>query len=120
MEDLAAGIVAALTPRAAGRIYNLVGDEQTSVRQIADTVRDVVAPVPIVHGPERPADAHIARISGARAQEELGWQPATRFVDGVGRYVDWLAATNGSALADTASMMEGRAATVLRQEPTEL
>ena len=64
------------------------------MRQIADTVRDVVAPVPIVHGPERPADAHIAQISGARATDELGWQPATPFVDGVRRYVEWLAETS--------------------------
>jgi UDP-glucose 4-epimerase len=120
VEDLAAGIVAALAPAAGNRVYNLVGVEETSVRQIADTIREVVAPVPIVHGPERPADAHIAEISGARALAELGWQPATPFLDGVRRYVDWLAETSDSPLADTASRMEGKAATVLRQEPTEL
>ncbi len=120
VEDLAAGIVAALAPEAENRVYNLVGAEQTSVRQIADTVREVVAPVPIVHGPERPADAHIAQIAGGRATAELGWQPATPFIDGVRRYVEWLAETSGSPLAETASMMEGKAATVLRQEPTEL
>ena len=120
VEDLAAGIVAALAPAARNRVYNLVGVEETSVRQIADTIREVVAPVPIVHGPERPADAHIAEISGARALAELGWQPATPFLDGVRRYVDWLAETSDSPLADTASRMEGKAATVLRQEPTEL
>jgi UDP-glucose 4-epimerase len=120
VEDLAAGIVAALAPRGIDRTYNLVGDEQTSVRQIADTVRQLVRAVPIVHGPERPADAHIAHISGARAKDELGWHPPTQFLDGVARYVEWLAATNGSPLAETASSTEGRAATVLRQEPTEL
>jgi len=120
VEDLAAGIVAALAPEAGDRTYNLVGDEQTSVREIADTVREVVAPVPIVHGPERPADAHIAYISGARAQDELGWQPPTLFHDGVRRYVDWLAETNGSPLADTAASTDGSAAAVLRQESAEL
>ena len=120
VEDLAAGIVAALAREAENRVYNLVGAEQTSVHEIADTVREVVAPVPIVHGPERPADAHIAQISGARARDELGWQPVTPFVDGVRRYVEWLAETSDSPLAETASMMDGTAATVLRQEPTEL
>ena len=36
-------------PAARAAIYNLVGDEETSVRQIADAVREVVADVPIVH-----------------------------------------------------------------------
>ena len=53
--------------------------------------RELVAAVPIVHGPERPADVHIGRISGARAAAELGWQPRPPFADGVRRYVDWLA-----------------------------
>ena len=50
VEDLAEGMVAALAPAAAGRIYNLVGDELVSVRQIADTVRELVADVPVEHG----------------------------------------------------------------------
>ena len=73
VEDLADGVVAGLQPAAADRVFNLVGSEETSVRQIADTVRELVAPVPLVHGPERPADVHIGRISGARAETELGW-----------------------------------------------
>ena len=81
VEDLAEGVVAGLQPGAANRVYNLVGDEETSVRQIADTVRELVAEVPLVHGPERPVDVHIAHISGARAAAELGW----RADDGVRR-----------------------------------
>ncbi|MBA3841304.1 MAG: NAD-dependent epimerase/dehydratase family protein [Actinobacteria bacterium] len=120
VEDLAAGIVAGLAATGANGIYNLVGDEQTSVRQIADTIREVVKQVPLVHGPERPADVHIGYISGARAKADLGWEPQTPFLDGVRRYVDWLATTNGSPLADTASSIDGSAATVLRQESAEL
>jgi len=96
VEDLADGVVAALAPAAAGRIYNLVGDESTSVRQIADTICEVVARVPIEHGPDRPADLRVGHISGARAEAELGWTARTSFAEGVRRYVDWLAATSGS------------------------
>jgi UDP-glucose 4-epimerase len=120
VEDLADGIVAALAPEAAGHIYNLVGDEATSVRTIADTIREVVAPVPIVHGPERPADVHIEHVSGARAATELGWSTSTPFPEGVRRYVDWLTVTTGSPVERAASSTSGNAAAVLRQEPSEL
>src|SRR5439155_11095223 len=49
VEDLAEGCVAALAPIAANRVYNLVGDETTSVRAIARTIRDIVGMVPIEH-----------------------------------------------------------------------
>jgi UDP-glucose 4-epimerase len=120
VEDLADGIVASLSPSAAGGTYNLVGSEAVSVRQIADTVRELVAPVPIVHGPERPADVHIGHVSGALAAAELGWEATTAFAEGVRRYVDWLAVTNGSPVANAASSTSGSAAAVLRQEPREL
>ena len=120
VEDLAAGIVAALSPQAAGRTVNLVGTERTSVREIADTVFRVVAPVPIVHVPERPADVQLGRVSGGRAAAELGWTPLVRFEEGLRRYVDWLAATNGSPAAAAASSTIGSDATVLLQESGEL
>ncbi len=120
VEDLAEGVVAGLLRGGANRVYNLVGEEETSVRQIADAVCDVVAPVPIVHGPERPADVHIGRISSARSASELGWRAETPFGVGLRRYVDWLAVTNGSPVAADAASTDGSAATVRRQESAEL
>jgi UDP-glucose 4-epimerase len=120
VEDLAAGIVAALAPQAAGRTFNLVGTERTSVREIADAVCRLVAPVPIAYVPARPADVHLGRVSGARAATELGWKPVVGFEEGLTRYVDWLGATNGSPAAAAASITIGSDATVLRQESGEL
>jgi UDP-glucose 4-epimerase len=120
VEDLAEGTVAALAPVAAGRTYNLVGDELVSVRQIADTVRELVADVPILHGEERPADLVFGRASGERAAVELDWRPATPFDEGVRRYVEWLAVTNGSPVASAASSTAGSAAAVRHQEPSTL
>ncbi len=120
VRDLADGVVAALAPAAAGRIYNLVGDESISVCEIADTVREIVADVPIVHGPERPGDLRIGHVSGARAASELGWTAATTFAQGVRRYVDWLTPTNGSPVAATASSIAGSAAAVVIQDLAEL
>ena len=99
VEDLAEGIVASLAPQAVGRTYNLVRDEAVSIRQIADTVRRLVADVPVMHGPARPADVTLAQVSGERAAVELGWTASTTFVDGARRYVESLSATSGSPSA---------------------
>jgi UDP-glucose 4-epimerase len=120
VEDLADGCVAALAPVAAGRVYNLVRDESVSIREIADTVRKLVADVPISHGPERPVDVRIGHVSGERAATELGWRATTSFEDGVRGYVAWLADTSGSPAARAASMIDGNAAAVFVQEPAEL
>jgi UDP-glucose 4-epimerase len=95
VEDLADGIVAALRPAAEGRIYNLVGPESVSVRTIAATVSELVGTVPIVHVDSRPGDLRGAEVSGERASEELGWQSAVPFAEGVGRYIEWLKSANG-------------------------
>ena len=120
VEDLADGVVAGLGPRATSRVYNLVGEESTSVLEIAETVRDLVFDVPIMHTPERPADLQIGRVSGARAEQDLGWRAMTSFCAGVHRYLDWLRATNGSPVSAAALTMDGSADTILRQEAGEL
>jgi UDP-glucose 4-epimerase len=89
VEDLADGVVRALAPCAAGRTYNLVGDADVSVREIAETVRDLLGDVEIVHAAGRAADFAGAEVSGARAALELGWRPTTPLREGVRRYVEW-------------------------------
>ena len=89
VEDLADGVVRGLGSQAAGRVYNLVGDESVTVRGIADAVGGLLGGVEIVHTRARAADFAGAEISGARAAAELGWRPATSFSEGLRRYVDW-------------------------------
>ena len=120
VQDLAEGVVAALDPVAAGRAYNLVGSEQVSVRQIAETVQQLVGDVPIVHVDDRPADLRSSAISGERAARELGWQVETPFYQGVRRYVSWVTGIHESPSVEPAARIAGSASTVLRQEPAEL
>jgi UDP-glucose 4-epimerase len=89
VEDLAEGVVRALEPQASGRVYNLVGEEETSVRDIAEAVRNAVGDVSIVHTEGRAADFAGVHICGERAAAELGWRPRTSFAEGVERYVAW-------------------------------
>jgi len=89
VEDLARGVVASLPPRAANRIYNLVGDEDVTVLEIAESVRAEVAPVGLERVPGRRGDLGSIRVSGERAARELGWRAATPFSEGVRRYLQW-------------------------------
>ena len=90
VEDLAAGIVAALAPAAAGRTYNLSGDEVVTILDIAETVQEMTGGCEIVHTPPRPGDFPGKEISNERALKEIGWQAETSFREGVRRYVEWV------------------------------
>jgi UDP-glucose 4-epimerase len=90
VEDLADGVVRAMAPAAAGRVYNLLGDEDVSIREIATTVSELVGDTTIEHTPARAGDfGGRMEISGQRAASELGWQPQTPFREGVSKYVAW-------------------------------
>ena len=77
------------SPVAANRTYNLVSDESTTIAQIAELVRELVAPVPIEDVGARTADFGGVEVSGERARRELGWTARTPFREGVRRYVEW-------------------------------
>src|SRR4051794_11239376 len=90
VDDLADGVVRALAPAAANRTYNLVGEEDLSIREIATTVSDLVGDTAIEHTPARAGDfGGRIEISGERAEAELGWRPQTRFREGVSNYITW-------------------------------
>jgi UDP-glucose 4-epimerase len=89
VEDLADGVALGLLDVAANRVYNLASDENVTIRQIAETVRDLVGDVAIEHTPARPGDFGGKVVCSRRAFRELGWSAATPFVEGVRRYVVW-------------------------------
>jgi UDP-glucose 4-epimerase len=93
VEDLADGIVAALKPEAAGRTYNLSGEEVVTILEIAERVQENVDTCEITHTPPRPGDFPGKSISNQRALEELGWKAETSFKDGVRQYVEWVRGT---------------------------
>lgn len=89
VEDLAEGIVLALKPIAANRIYNLDGQESISIKQIAQAVQESVGNVEILTTPSRPGDFSGKRVHSARAKQDLGWVPTTPFREGLERYIIW-------------------------------
>ena len=93
VEDIADAHVRALAPAAADQTLALEGGEPVSVREIADTVCQLVKPVPIEHIPARAADYQGLAVSPRLAKELLDWAPVTPFAAGVRRYLDWLDAS---------------------------
>jgi UDP-glucose 4-epimerase len=86
---LAEGVVKALAPSAANRTYNLVGQDDVTVLEIASTVQSLVGDVEIEHVEGRAADFGGAQVDGSRAERELGWRAETPFREGVRRYIAW-------------------------------
>jgi UDP-glucose 4-epimerase len=97
VEDLAEGVVRALRPEAADRVYNLVGSEDVTVADIVAAVRRQVGAADVVNVPARPGDLGTVDVRADRAAHELGWQASTPFGDGLARYVAWHRAANGAA-----------------------
>jgi len=98
VEDLADGVARAVTaPCARNRVYNLVGNESVTIKEIAAIVRDQVGDVDILHVEKRAGDFSGTEVCGARAERELGWTASTPFEDGVRRYVEWLRARSVDA-----------------------
>jgi UDP-glucose 4-epimerase len=89
VEDLAAAHVLALDPVAENRTYNLESTETTSIREIAERVRDLVGDVTVTFGPARQGDYAAPRVNSDRARAELGWEPRSSFAEGLAKTLEW-------------------------------
>ena len=89
VEDLAEGVALVLKPAAANRLYNLDGGDRITIRQIAETVREIMGSAEIAFTPARPGDFSGKAVSSERAAKDLGWRPSTPFREGMARYIAW-------------------------------
>jgi UDP-glucose 4-epimerase len=89
VEDLADGVALGLADVAANRVYNLASEENVTIKQIAENVKDILGEATIVYTEARPGDFGGKVVCSKRAECELGWTAATPFTDGVRRYVQW-------------------------------
>ena len=96
VQDLAAGNVAALAPKAENEIFNLNGREPISVRAIIAALEEILgrkAKVRLVAN--RAGDFGGLLISSEKAKRLLGWEPAVPYKDALERYVRWFRAEAG-------------------------
>lgn len=89
VEDLAAAHPLVLDTVAENRTYNLESEEATSIRQLAEAVRDLVGDVEVTFGPSRPGDYRARVVRSERARKELGWAPRHSFQEGLARTLTW-------------------------------
>jgi len=89
VEDLAEGNVFGLKPVARNRLYNLDGVRKVTIKEIAETIQNVLGDVKIEYVEGRPGDFSGKEVNSDRAKDELGWEAKTSFEEGVRRYIDW-------------------------------
>ncbi len=90
IEDLAEGNVAALKGNAENQIFNLAGTEFVTINEIVDILKRVIGEIKVINSPSRPGDFKGTRISITKAKRLLGWEPKTKFDEGIRLYVEHL------------------------------
>lgn len=89
VEDLAEGNVAAISPVAKNKIYNLEGIRPVTIKEVAETVSKLIEDVKIEYREARPGDFKGRVASNKKAFRELGWKPKVDLEEGIRRYIRW-------------------------------
>lgn len=90
--DSAAGILAAgLAEDSVGQTINLGSGKEIQIRDLANTVAEVLgrSPAEITHVEPRPGDVLRLLADSSKAKKLLGFQPAVALRDGLARLYEW-------------------------------
>jgi UDP-glucuronate 4-epimerase len=93
IEDIVTGTVAAIerVRPAAYEIYNLGGTQTISLKELVETIEQVVGKSATIDWqPDQPGDVPITYANIDRARTALDYAPTTRPEAGIARYWDWL------------------------------
>jgi nucleoside-diphosphate-sugar epimerase len=89
VDDIARGTIAGLQPLGF-EIFNLGSDEPVVLRDAMQMAEELIGKEAVIeHRPRHPADVPATWADVNKARRMLGWQPETRFVDGMRRLVEW-------------------------------
>lgn len=90
VKDLARAHVLALNEVAVNQTYNLSGHRKVTIREIAETINRLLGDgVKIEYIPARPGDYAGKEVSAEKAKEELDWEPAVDFEEGMRHTLEW-------------------------------
>jgi UDP-glucose 4-epimerase len=76
--------------KAFNQVYNLEGTEQITIRQIAETIREIIGSDVRIEVIEQRAGDYAGKTASAeKAKKELGWVTTLEFKKGMERYIEW-------------------------------
>jgi UDP-glucose 4-epimerase len=90
IDDLIRGHILAMSDKAKNQTYNLEGLRPITIKEVAETVKNLVNPqVEIRYVDARAGDFKGRTASYEKAKRELGWEPLVDFTEGMRRYIEW-------------------------------
>ena len=86
-----ATILAAIKEEAIGEPFNIAGGREIKIKYLAELINKLTEnPAGITYKPRRDWDKHTRRLASIeKAKRILGWQPKTRFEEGLKKTVEW-------------------------------
>jgi UDP-glucuronate 4-epimerase len=89
VEDIARGTAAALKPLGCETI-NLGGDRPVKLRDVISRIEELTGKKAVMESkPAHPADVPATWADISKARKLLGWEPNTKFEDGLAKLVEW-------------------------------
>ena len=89
VQDLVEGCISTLSEQASNEVFNLVGDKMISVKDVAETVANLIPDTKVEFVPEREGELGYRYVSSDKIKDMLGWSPSTTFESGVKKTIDW-------------------------------
>lgn len=103
VEDLCRGYLAAMSPLAENRVFNLDGPGPVTIRRVAEITAELVGDVEVSFGPSRPGDLSNRTVSNTAAADALGWTPQIGIEEGMRRTFEWYVANRTDHRMDSAT-----------------
>lgn len=98
VEDIAAGVRAAMDRDAGYEIFNLGGAATTSLAELVGQLEAALGkPAVLERHPDQPGDVPVTYADVTRAERELGYRPETPLAEGVKKFCRWYLEEKASA-----------------------
>jgi UDP-glucuronate 4-epimerase len=92
VHDAVEATILALERASAGAVLNVGGAEEVSMLEVIETLEEVSGrSVEVVRAPRRQGDQARSLADTSRVRAEIGWEPTTRFADGLAAQWRWAA-----------------------------
>jgi len=89
IDDLTEAQLLCTDDHAENQVFNFEGNKKIAIKQIAETLQDIIPSTTIKYAPARPGDFKGKEISNAKAKDILNWEPRTDYEVGLGKTIEW-------------------------------